>query len=131
MALDKSNHIKDAAQLLFFIRGIHDNFEIAEEFLAMESPKGKTRGEDLYNSMLGVIKRHKLPWSTLANVPTDGLPNVTGTNIRVNPGEGYVMHNPLCKSVLQLDHIVKPVVKLDLSEGTTASRCVYGCLCIT
>ena len=32
----------------------------------MESLKGKTWGEDLYDSVSGVIKRHKLPWSTLA-----------------------------------------------------------------
>lgn len=42
-ALDESNDIKDTAQLLIFIRGINGNFEITEEFLAMESLMGKTR----------------------------------------------------------------------------------------
>ena len=41
LALDESNNIKDTAQLLIFIRGINDSFEITEEFLTMESLKGK------------------------------------------------------------------------------------------
>lgn len=61
LALDESNDIKDTAQLLIFIRGINDNFEITEEFLAMESLKETRREEDSYGSVLGVIERHKLP----------------------------------------------------------------------
>ena len=80
-ALDESNDIKDTAQLLIFIRGISDSFEITEEFLTMESMKGKTRGEDLYNQVSAVIERMKLPWSKLANVTTDGSPNLTGKNV--------------------------------------------------
>ena len=58
LALDESNDIKDTAQLLIFIRGINENFEITEEFLDMESLKGKTRGEDLFHSVSAVIQRH-------------------------------------------------------------------------
>ena len=81
LALDESNDIKDTAQLLIFIRGISDSFEITEEFLTMESMKGKTRGEDLYNQVSAVIERMKLPWSKLANVTTDGSPNLTGKTL--------------------------------------------------
>ena len=42
LALDKSNDVKDTAQLLIFIRGINYNFEITEKLLAMESLKGQT-----------------------------------------------------------------------------------------
>nr|KAF6296031.1 hypothetical protein mMyoMyo1_009163 [Myotis myotis] len=80
LALDESNDVKDTAQLLIFIRGISDNFEITEEFLAMEPLKGKTRGEDLYDRVSTVIEKMKLPWSKLANVTTDGSPNLTGKN---------------------------------------------------
>ena len=41
LSLDESNDI-DTAQLLIVIRGINDNFGIMEEFLTMESLKGKT-----------------------------------------------------------------------------------------
>lgn len=33
-------------------------------------------------------KGHKLPWSTLANVTTDGSPNLTGKNAQKDPGQG-------------------------------------------
>ncbi|KAL7857346.1 hypothetical protein SRHO_G00162450 [Serrasalmus rhombeus] len=52
-----------------------------EEFLAMESLKGTTRGEDVYDSVSAVMERHKLPWRALANVTTDGSPNLTGRNV--------------------------------------------------
>ena len=71
LTLDRSNDIKGIAQLLIFISNINDNFEITEEFLAMESVKGKMWGEDLYDSMSQVSKRHKLPLSTLTNITID------------------------------------------------------------
>ena len=48
LVLNESNDVRDIAQLLIFVRGINDNFEIIEELLAMESLKGTTRGEDLF-----------------------------------------------------------------------------------
>ena len=71
--MDESNDIKDTAQFLIVIRGINDRFEITEEFLTMESLKGKTRGQDLYDRVSAVIERMNLPWSKLANVTTDGF----------------------------------------------------------
>ena len=80
LALNESNDIKDTAQLLIFIRGINDNFEITEELLAMESLKGQIRGEDLFIKLSGVIDKFKLPWSKLENVTTDGSSNLTEKN---------------------------------------------------
>ena len=88
--MDESNDIKDTAQLLIFIRGINDGFEITEEFLTMESLKGKMREQDLYDRMSAVIERINLPWSKLANVTTDGLPNLTRKKVgllKKNPGQ--------------------------------------------
>lgn len=129
LALDESNGVKDTAQLLIFIRGISDNFEITEEFLAMEPLKGKTRGEDLYDRVSTVIEKMKLPWSKLANVTTDGSPNLTGKNVGLlkriqdivkeeNPNQDVIFlhciihQESLCKPILQLNHVVNPVVKL-------------------
>ena len=39
MALDESTDIEDTAQLLVFIRGIDENFEITEELLSLEHLK--------------------------------------------------------------------------------------------
>uniref|UniRef100_A0A8C8R4R6 Uncharacterized protein n=1 Tax=Pelusios castaneus TaxID=367368 RepID=A0A8C8R4R6_9SAUR len=129
LALDESTDIKDTAQLLIFIRGVSDRFEITEEFLAMEPLKGKTRGEDLYDRVSAVIESMKLPWSKLANVTTDGSPNLTGKNVGLlkriqdkvkeeNPDQDVIFlhciihQESLCKSVLQLNRVVNPVVKL-------------------
>ena len=78
LALDESNDIKDTAQLLIVIRGINDSFEITEEFLTMESLEGRMRGQVLYDRVSAVIERMNLPWGKLANVTTDGSPNLTG-----------------------------------------------------
>ena len=72
LALDESNDVKNTAQLLIFVRGINDNFEIIEELLAMESLKGATRGEDLFLKVTGVIDRFELLWNKLTNVTTGG-----------------------------------------------------------
>lgn len=129
LALDESNDVNDTAQLLIFIRGINDTFEITEEFLTMESLKGKTRGEDMYNRVSAVIENVQLSWSKLINVTTDGSPNLTGKNVGLlrriqdkvkeeNPDQDVIFlhciihQESLCKSVLQLNHVVNPVVKL-------------------
>ena len=78
--MDNNNHIKDTGKLQIFIKRITDNFEISEEFLAMQSLKEKTR-EDLYAEITAVMERLKLSWSKLANVTTDGLPNLAGKNV--------------------------------------------------
>ncbi|CAM2112122.1 unnamed protein product [Caretta caretta] len=100
LALNDSTDIKDTAQLLIFVRGIDDKFEITEEFLSMESMKGTTKGSDLYERVSGCLVHLKLPWSKLANVTTDGSPNLTGKN------------EVLCKNVLDIDHVVRTVVKI-------------------
>ena len=48
LALDESSDVKDTAQLLIFVRGINDSFEIIEELLAVKSLKRTTRGEDFF-----------------------------------------------------------------------------------
>ena len=61
LALDESNDTNDPAQLLIFIRGINDSFEITEEF-DYGVPERKNAGTTY---MAG-------PWSKLANVTMDG-----------------------------------------------------------
>ena len=95
----------------------------------MESLKGTTRGEDLFLEVTGVIDRFKLPWNKLTNVTTDGSPSLTGKNVGLlkrlqgkmneeNAGMDItflhclIHQEALCKSVLQLNHVVKAVVEL-------------------
>ena len=55
--LDESTDIRSTALLAIFIRGVDDNFEIAEELVAIISLKGTTRGIDLLEGMMATIKR--------------------------------------------------------------------------
>jgi len=59
LALDESTDIDDTAQLLIFVRGISDNFQITEELLSMESMKDTTTGDDLLDSVKNAIMRCK------------------------------------------------------------------------
>lgn len=97
--------------------------------MTLESLKGQTRGEDLFDWVSAVIENVKLPWSKLVNVTTDGSPNLTGKNVGLlrriqdkvkneNPDQDVIFlhciihQESLCKSVLQLNHVVNSVVKL-------------------
>nr|XP_022902476.1 EPM2A-interacting protein 1-like [Onthophagus taurus] len=51
-ALDESTDISSTAQLLIFIRGVTQDFEVLEELLRMCSLKGQTKGVDILNDQL-------------------------------------------------------------------------------
>ncbi|XP_042299832.1 general transcription factor II-I repeat domain-containing protein 2-like, partial [Sceloporus undulatus] len=76
LALDESNNIHDSAQLLIFIRGINDNFEVTEELAALQSIKGTTTGEDIYELICRTVNGLELDWAKLASVTTDGTPSM-------------------------------------------------------
>ena len=57
LALYESNDIGSTAQLLIFIRGVTENFQISEELLAMVSLKDRTRGSDLCDAVSDVIDK--------------------------------------------------------------------------
>lgn len=58
--LNESTLIHDTAQLLIFIQGIHDRFEIGEEFLAMETTMRTTQESDLYDRLSRWLERLNL-----------------------------------------------------------------------
>ena len=62
LALDKSTDIDDTAQLLIFVRGISENFEITEELLSMESMKDTTTGKDIFECVENAFRTMELPW---------------------------------------------------------------------
>nr|XP_023956744.1 general transcription factor II-I repeat domain-containing protein 2A-like [Chrysemys picta bellii] len=91
--------------------------------------KGTTKRSDLYERVSGCFEHLKLPWSKLANVITDGSPNLTGENVgflkRIqdkvkedDPDKEMIFlhriihQEPLCKNVLDIDHVVHIVVKI-------------------
>ena len=74
LALNESTDIGSTAQLLIFIRGVIEDFQISEELFAMLSLKDRTRGSDLCDTVTDVIDKSNLQWSQLVSVTTDGAP---------------------------------------------------------
>ncbi|KAB0803132.1 hypothetical protein PPYR_00102 [Photinus pyralis] len=80
LALDESTDISSTAQLLIFIRGVTQDFEVLEELLGMCSLKGQTKGVDILNVLLDECSKTDLDLSKLAGVATDGAPSMIGVN---------------------------------------------------
>uniref|UniRef100_H0XX58 DUF4371 domain-containing protein n=1 Tax=Otolemur garnettii TaxID=30611 RepID=H0XX58_OTOGA len=79
LALDKSGDVCDSAQLLIFIRGMNMNIEVAEELAALQSIKGTTTGEDIYEKVCQTVNGLELDWTKLASGTTDGAPSMVGS----------------------------------------------------
>ncbi|KAK3797580.1 hypothetical protein RRG08_054608 [Elysia crispata] len=129
LALDESTDVDDTAQLLIFVRGISENFEITEELLSMESMKDTTIGRDIFECVENAFRTMELPWQKMVRVTTDGCPSLTGKNVgllrRLSDRVAEVdctrkliflhciIHQEvLCKNVLDMRHVVDPVVKI-------------------
>ena len=128
--MDESTYIDDTAQLLIFVRGISENFEITEELLSMESMKNTTTGEDIFDCAKNALCTMELSWQKMVSATTDGCPSLTGKNVgllkRLSDRVGEVdctrelilflhciIHQKvLCKKVLDMKHVVDPVVKV-------------------
>ncbi|CAK1591146.1 unnamed protein product [Parnassius mnemosyne] len=80
LALDESTDNSFTAQLLIFIRGVTQDFEVLEELLGMCSLKGQTRGVDILNVLLDECSKTDLDLSKLSGVATDGAPSMIGVN---------------------------------------------------
>ena len=124
IALDESTDILDTAQLLIFI---DEHFCITEELLFMESLKGTTTGQDMFDSVMHSLEKSQLYLDKLVNITTDGAPLLTGKHSglikRINDKiqADYPLHKvlsfhciihqeSLCKSRLDFKHVVDPVV---------------------
>ncbi|XP_069461251.1 general transcription factor II-I repeat domain-containing protein 2-like [Ambystoma mexicanum] len=126
LALDESNDVRDSAQLLIFIRGTNDNFEVTEELAALQSIKGTTTGEDIYEKVCQTLNGLELDWAKLASVTTDGAPSMVGSKKGViarinqemdkhNYSQPIAIHclihqQALCSKSLKFDSVMTIVV---------------------
>ncbi|CAK1581085.1 unnamed protein product [Parnassius mnemosyne] len=78
--LDESTDISSTAQLLIFIRGVTQDFEVLEELLGMCSLKDQNREVDILNVLLDKCSKTDLDLSKLSGVATDGAPSMIGVN---------------------------------------------------
>jgi len=56
VTMDESTDRSDTAQLLIFIRGVDDEFNIFEELASLQSLKGKTTGQIIYKNFSKVFE---------------------------------------------------------------------------
>ncbi|XP_073423395.1 general transcription factor II-I repeat domain-containing protein 2-like [Dendrobates tinctorius] len=126
LALDESNDIRDSAQLLIFIRRTNDYFKVTEELAALQSIKGTTTGEDIYEKVCQTVNGLELDWAKLASVTTDGAPSMVGSKkgviARINQEMDKHNHShpiaihclihqqALCSKSLKWDSVMKIVV---------------------
>lgn len=80
LALDETTDIKDASQLLFWVRYII-NDRIEENVLALVPLEEQTQGVDVFNAFLKVVERFSLDLKKLESVCTDGAPPMIGKDI--------------------------------------------------
>ncbi|GBO08028.1 General transcription factor II-I repeat domain-containing protein 2A [Araneus ventricosus] len=125
IAMDESTNINDTAQLVLFIRGVDENFEITEELACMRSLKGTTKGCDIFREFQEGLLTLKVPITNICNITTDGAPNMTekksgflGLFNQNYPGNNIVLllcvihQDALCKSALNMKPVLDAVVKL-------------------
>lgn len=58
---------------------MNDYFEVTEELAALQSMKGTTTGEGIYETVCQTVNGLELDWAKLASVTTDGAPRMVGS----------------------------------------------------
>ncbi|XP_067129529.1 general transcription factor II-I repeat domain-containing protein 2-like [Centruroides vittatus] len=77
IAIDESTDIRNIAQLAVFIRGCDVNLKISEELLEIIPTHNATTGTDIFDALMEVLKKYKLPLEKLVCLATDGAPTST------------------------------------------------------
>ncbi|XP_015431669.1 PREDICTED: general transcription factor II-I repeat domain-containing protein 2-like [Dufourea novaeangliae] len=78
IAIDESTDIRNIAQLAVFIRGCDVNLKISEELLEIIPMHNTTTGADIFDALMEVLKKYKLPLEKFVCLATDGAPTMTG-----------------------------------------------------
>ncbi|KAK5868072.1 hypothetical protein PBY51_012517 [Eleginops maclovinus] len=78
IACDESTDVSDSAQLLVFLRGVNEDFEVCQELAGLETLKGTTKGVDIFMAVERVLDKNGLKWETLSGITTDGAPAMVG-----------------------------------------------------
>jgi len=64
LALDESADVVSTAQLLIFLRGVTNDFQVSE-LLALVCLKERTRGCDLFKAVCDAFDKSNLKWSKI------------------------------------------------------------------
>lgn len=78
LAFDESTDISDTSQLVIFIRGVNDSFQVTEEMLNLLHLKDTTRREDVFQAIEKCLAENSLNFEALSGLTTDGAPAMVG-----------------------------------------------------
>ena len=78
LALDESTDQSDTAQLVIFIRGIDENFNIIEVMLDLCHIKGTITGKDIYEFNNLSLDKFNIDRKNIYLITTEGTPALTG-----------------------------------------------------
>ncbi|CAI6372283.1 unnamed protein product [Macrosiphum euphorbiae] len=129
IAFDESTDISDTAQLVIFVRGVNESFQITEEMLKLISLKGTTKGEDIFHAV-----ENNLDLEIISGISTDGAPAMVGkekgaikllidkiestrkTNNFWKRDDLFIIHclihqQNLCSQVLSMNHVMQVVIE--------------------
>lgn len=78
LAIDESTDVSSTAQLLLFVRGISEDFQVTEELVGLGSLKGNTTGSEILKSVKELCNSSNLDLDKLVSITTDGAPSMIG-----------------------------------------------------
>jgi hypothetical protein len=78
IAIDESTDVKDIAQLVVFVRGVNEDFELVEELLELVPMKGKTVADEIFSQLVTLLNEFQLPWEKMVGFVSDGAPATIG-----------------------------------------------------
>ena len=127
VALDETTDITDTAQLVIYVHGADDNFELMEGLLTVSPMYGQTTAKEIFHQLCDAIQIAGLQWKSFAGITTDGAPSMTGRKNglvalvqKILEEEGveetialhYIIHQQaLCSKCLKFDNVMSVVVK--------------------
>ncbi|KAL4121592.1 hypothetical protein QTP88_014077 [Uroleucon formosanum] len=78
LQIDESTDISGKAQLIGFIRFIHDN-KISNQFLFCKELIKHTKGQDIFEIVNSYFKQSNISWKMCVGICTDGAPSMVGS----------------------------------------------------
>ncbi|GAB1607359.1 EPM2A-interacting protein 1-like [Argonauta hians] len=127
ISLDICNDIGSTPQLLVFVRGVLENFDIHEELLSVESLSSKISGTDIFHATCRALSANNMNWKLLVGVTTDCAPSMITTKsgavalLKQKMKQKYsvdlihyhrlISQETVISNVLMMGHVTSVVVK--------------------
>ena len=121
--MDESTDLSDTAQVIVFIRGVTNNFEVIKKFLDMASMASTSTGQNICEEVIKLIKKFEIDSSKLVGITTNGAPSMVGKNNKfvkrfldvIQSKDVLVSHciihqENLCSKELDFSEVMKNVV---------------------